>query len=328
MRVALITAPGVPDNLVVEERPEPVATAGEVLIDVAYCGCNFADTMLRRGTYPHKLAYPLIPGFEIAGRVLALGQGVAGFAVGDRVGAFVEPGGGYAERCVADVRRVFHLPDEVSFAVAAGFPIQGMTAWHMLHTLGQVQKGQTVLIHAIGGGVGLFLTQIAVHAGARVIGTVGSAPKAERPLAYGAERVVVRGEEDFTKAVLEFAGEDGVDLVLDSLGAETLDRSFGVVKKLGHVISYGEAEGRPYANLWERIVPRSLTFTRFHVGHIAHGAEVQHRCIAALLDGIRAGWLKVPIEGVFPLHEAAAMHDRLESRTVAGKLVLEVQKLA
>src|SRR5271163_962969 len=137
----------------------------------------------------------------------------------------------------------------------------------MLHTIYGIAPGETVLINAVGGGVGLFTTQLAVKAGARVIGTVGTPGKEKRALEYGAERVVVKNE-DFEQAVLDFTGGRGVDLAIDSLGATMLDRTFNVVRKLGHVISIGEAEGQPVLNIRERILPRSQTFTRLHIGHV------------------------------------------------------------
>jgi NADPH:quinone reductase len=184
-----------------------------------------------------------------------------------------------------------------------------------------------VLINAIGGGVGLACTQLAVHAGARVIGTTGTPGKERRALAYGAERVVLTSREDFEKAVLDFSAGKGIDLAIDSYGATMLDRTFNVVKKLGHIISIGEAEGQPFKNIRERILPRSQTFTRLHLGHVEQGSAAWKAGIAHVLEGITAGWLKVPIEGVFALAEAAAMHRRLEGRHVSGKLLLQTHDI-
>ena len=137
-------------------------------------------------------------------------------------------------------------PDAIPFDVGAALVVQPMTGYHMLHTLHRLEPGETVLINAIGGGVGLFTTQLAVKAGARVIGTVGTPGKEKRALEYGAERVVITTKEDFEKAVLDFGGGRGVDLAIDSLGATMLDRTFNAVRKLGHIISIGEAEGQPF----------------------------------------------------------------------------------
>lgn len=322
MRVAVITSPGGQDNLVIEERPDPQPGPGEVLVAVAYAGCNWADTMLRKGTYPHPTTYPLVPGFEVSGRVAAIGPGVESVKEGDRVAAYVEHGGGYAELCVVGAESLIPLPDGVGLDAGAAFPIQGLTSWHMIHTIGGTKPGDTVLVHAIGGGVGLFCTQVAVHAGAQVIGTVGTPGKERRALELGATRVVDRGEEDFVAVALEMTGGRGVDLVLDSLGATTLDRSFDAVRPLGKVVSYGEAEGDPFKNIRERLLPKSLTFTRFHLGHVDRTSALWRAGVEAMLGGIVEGWLEVPIERVFPFEQAGAMHAALESRQVSGKLLL------
>ena len=194
----------------------------------------------------------------------------------------------------------------------------------MLHTIYGVAPGETVLINAIGGGVGLFTTQLAVKAGARVIGTVGTPGKEKRALEYGAERVVITRDEDFEQAVLDFTQRRGVDLAIDSLGATMLDRTFNVVRKLGHIISIGEAEGQPFKNIRERILPRSQTFTRMHLGHIDADSKAWKDGVKHITAGVVDGWLKVPIARVFPMEKAADMHRFIESRQAAGKLLLKI----
>ena len=194
----------------------------------------------------------------------------------------------------------------------------------MLHTIYGVAPGETVLINAIGGGVGLFTTQLAVKAGARVIGTVGTPGKEKRALEYGAERVVITRDEDFEQAVLDFTQRRGVDLAIDSLGATMLDRTFNVVRKLGHIISIGEAEGQPFKNIRERILPRSQTFTRMHLGHIDADSQAWKDGVKYVTAGVVDGWLKVPIARVFAIEKAADMHRYIESRQAAGKLLLKI----
>jgi NADPH:quinone reductase len=320
LRAIVIDAPGVKSNLRVGEAPRPIPGPGEVLIDVAYCGCNFADTMIVNGTYPHPKGYPIIGGLEVSGRITALGPGVIGPKVGDRVAAFLEEAGGFADQCVVQVERLIPIPADMGLDIAAAFPIQALTAWHLSAT----KPGDVILIHAIGGGVGLFATQLAVRAGATVIGTVGTKGKEARALGYGAAKVVNREEEDFVEAVASFTSGRGVDKVLDSTGASILDRSFSVIRKFGHVVSFGEAEGRPFPNLWERLVAKSLTFTRFHLGHADFSSAVWRHSIDAVVGGIMDGSLKVPLEETFPFTEAGAMLQRLASRQVAGKLILAV----
>lgn len=323
MKAVVIHATGGPEQLTRTELPDPAPGPGEVLLEVAYAGCNWADTQVRLGIYPHPMTYPMVLGFEVSGTIAALGPGVLGVKIGDRVAAFPEKGGAYAEKCVASAAGLIVLPDGIALDTAAAFPIQALTAYHMLWTIyGGVGPGDTVLVNAIGGGVGLMCTQLAVHAGATVIGTTGTPGKEARALAYGAARVVLMTAEDFEAVVLDLTGGKGVDLAIDSYGATMLDRTFGVVKKLGHVISIGEAEGQPFKNIRERILPRSQTFTRLHLGHVDQGSPEWTAGVEHVLDGILAGWLKVAIEGVFPLAEAADMHRRIEGRHVAGKLLL------
>jgi NADPH:quinone reductase len=324
MRAILITAPGVENNLSIVEVQEPSPGPGQALIDVAYGGCNFADTMIAKGTYPHPKGYPIVAGLEISGRIAALGPGVDGVAVGDRVAAFSEEAGGFAERCVVPAERLARIPDAMSLEVAATFPIQALTAWHMLHNVSVTKPGDFILLHAIGGGLGLFATQLAVKAGATVIGTVGTRAKEKRALEYGAALVVNRQDEDFVAAVMTFTRGRGVDKLIDSTGASILDRSFACIRKLGHVVSYGEAEGRPLPNLWERLVARSLTFTRFHLGHVDFGSDKWRRSLDEVVGGIAERRLKVHIEAVFPFEQAGEMLDRLSSRQVSGKLILAV----
>ena len=163
-------------------------------------------------------------------------------------------------------------------------------------------------------------TQLAAHAGARVIGTTGTPGKEKRALEFGASRVVITSQEDFEKAVLDFTGGKGVDLAIDSYGATMLDRTFNVVRKLGHVISIGEAEGQPFKNIRERILPRSQTFTRLHLGHVDQSSPEWKAGVDHVLSGIAKGWLKVPIEEVFPLTKAADMHRRLPSTEMLRRL--------
>jgi NADPH:quinone reductase len=324
MKAVVIHAPGAAEQLVMAEVPEPSPGPGEVLVDVAYAGCNWADTQIRTGIYPHARSYPLVLGLEISGAVAKLGPGVSGVKIGDRVAAFLEQGGAYAARAVAPANMLMHLPDTIPFDVGAALTVQPLTGYHMLHTIYGIAPGETVLINAIGGGVGLFTTQLAVKAGARVIGTVGTPGKEKRALEYGAERVAVTRNEDFEQAVLDFTNGRGVDLAIDSLGATMLDRTFNVVRKLGHIISIGEAEGPPFKNIRERVLPRSQTFTRLHIGHVDPQSQAWRDSLTYIPRGVVDGWLKVPMAGVFPMEEAAAMHRHLESRQAAGKLVLAI----
>ncbi len=321
MRAVVVDRPGGIEALVVREVPESEAGPDEVLVETAYCGCNWADLQRRQGTYPHPVDYPHIIGREVSGTVAALGADVHGLAVGDRVIA-IPSSGGYAERCIAPARLVSRLPDAVALDVGAAFQVQALTAFHMLHTVRTTAPGETVLVHAAAGGVGLFVIQLAVRAGAAVIGTVGTAGKEAKALDYGAARVVNLNEEDFVAAARDMTDGQGVDLALDSLGAATLDRTFDAVRVLGHIINIGEAEGTPYSNIRERLLPRSQTFTRFSLGTVMDRPDLWRRGMDFVLAALEDGWLDAPIVDRIPFTDAAEAHRRLESRQVAGKLLL------
>lgn len=326
MRAVVLQPPGGEgENMAVRDVATPTPGPGEVLVGVAYGGFNFADTMMRRGIYPHPKGYPLVAGIELSGRVIALGAGVTGVAIGDRVAAFSEDAGGFAQQCVVPVERLVRVPDAMGLDVAAASLIQGLTAWHLLHTVSKTNTGDVLLVHAIGGGVGLYLAQLGALAGARVIGTVGTRGKEQRALEYGAAKVINREDEDFVAAVRAFTQGSGIDKVIDSTGGGILDRSFDLMRNLGHVVSYGEAEGPPFTNLWQRLVSKSLTFTRLHIGHIDPRSAAWAAGVEAVTAAIVDGTLKVPIEGIYPLDEVHAMYARLESRQVAGKLLLQIE---
>ncbi len=325
MRAVLMNAPGgTGETMVVGDVPEPVAGPGQALVAVAYGGLNFADTMMRRGVYPHPKGYPLVAGIEMSGTVAAVGPGVTGLACGDRVAAFCEDAGAFAERCVVPVERLVRIPAAIGLDTAAAFPVQALTAWHLLHTVSTTHKGDTLLVHAVGGGVGLYLTQLGAKAGATVIGTTGTAGKEKRALAYGAARVINRNDNDFVAVTMAFTSGKGVDKIVDLTGGSILDRSFETIRVLGHVVSYGEAEAKPQANLWERLVRKSLTFTRLHIGHIFSTPAAWAEGARQVVDGVASGALAVPIEGVFPLEQVHGMFARLELRQVAGKLLLKI----
>ncbi len=306
--------------------PKPEPAADEVIVAVSHAGLNFADLMMRKGVYPHPKGYPLVAGIELAGTVTAIGTAVEGIDIGTRVAGFSENAGAFAEFCAVPAERLVRLPDDMSFETAAAFLVQGLTAWHLLHTISTTRAGDVVLIHAIGGGVGLYLTQIAKLAGATVIGTVGTVGKEKRALDFGADLVINRTEHNFEDAVLAFTGGNPVDKIVDSTGASILDRSFSLIRPLGHVVSYGEAEGKPFANLWERLVRGSHTFTRLHIGHLDCRSEAWLEGADAVLAHISDGSINVPIEGIFPMNEASTMFDRLASRQVAGKLLLSISR--
>lgn len=325
MRAVVFETPdGAASSTVIKDVDTPIAKADQVLVKVAFAGLNYADLMMRSGIYPHPKGYPLVAGLELSGTVHAVGEGVNDIKVGDRVAAFSEDAGAFAQFCAVPAERIIKLPDGMGFDVAAAFYVQALTAWSLLHTVSTTKVGDVILVHAIGGGVGLYLTQLAKAAGAHVIGTVGTPGKQQRALAFGADIVVNRAEADFVDAAMTFTNGRGVDKIVDSTGATILDRSFDAIRPLGHVVSYGEAEGPPLANLWEQLVAKSLTFTRMHIGHLDYHSEPWKRGVSTVLGAITDGTLQVPIEGAYAFEDVNKMFDTLASRQLAGKVVLNV----
>ena len=327
MKAAMVDQPGGLDTILIREVDIPQPGPGQVLIKVSYCGCNWADTQMREGIYPHKTTYPLILGMEVAGEVVDVGPNVSHPQPGQRITAMVE-GGGYANFCVASAGLATVVPEGLPMASAAAYPVQGLTAYHMLYTVGRISDGDTVLVHASGGGVGLFVTQLAVRAGATVIGTVGTSGKEEKPLAYGATQVINLKEGNFAEQVLDLTQGKGVDLAIDSLGATTLDKTFSAVRMLGHLINIGEAEGQPIENIRQRCLVRSQTFTRFHLGHVMEIPSLWKDGNDFVLDALIAGWLDPTIVEIFPLEQARQMHERIEDRSNSGKLLLQADPSA
>ena len=326
MRAVVVEQPGGLEELHLTEVSEPVPGPGAAQIRIAFAGCNWSDIQKRQGVYPDPVDYPVILGAEVSGIVSAVGRGVRNCRVGDRVAAIVGPhfAGGFAEVCVTDSRYVMPLPSGMSLKLGAAFPVVALTAYHLLHSAHRLRKGETVLIHAIGGAVGLMLTQMAVRKGAKVIGTVGTPAKAAAPLAHGACVVVDTNRDDFVEAALEFTNGRGVDLVIDSLGADVLPRSFDALRTYGRVINIGEAAGYPDFDIRPKLYERSTSLAGFELHHARPGSPRWARGVRYVLDGLAGGWLEVPVQGTYRLDDVRAAQRRLEGRGVAGKVLLEV----
>lgn len=327
MHALVLPGTGGPDIFEWTEIETPTFKENEVRIAVRYAGMNWGDIQKRLGTYPDPINYPAVIGLEVSGTIDALGAAVRGLYVGQPVAAITGPRmlGGYAEYCVVPAEYVIALPASVSLETAAAMPAASITAWHLLNTAYRFRRGETILIHAIGGAVGLMLTQLASAKGALVIGTVGSADKAMRPLSYGAAHVIDRSRQDFVAEVMHLTKGRGADLVIDSLGADILERSFDALKPFGRIINIGEAAGEPHFNIRAKLYQRSTSLAGFEFLHAQPGSAVWRRGTKAILAGLSDGNLNIPIEAILPLHEGGRAHQMLESRKVSGKLLLKVQ---
>jgi len=323
MRAIVVRAFGAPEVLVPEEIPRPEPGAGQVLVRIHSAGVNFADTERRRELY-QAVELPWVPGSEGAGVVEAVGPEVDADLVGRRVAVFGHPSettGTYAEWVAADRDRVLPLPEAIGFDTGAAFLAQGLTAWHLLHTATSLRAGQTVLVHAAAGGVGLLLVQLARRAGARVFGTVSSLEKAQRVEEAGGEPLLYG--DDLALALTEATDGKGIDLVLDSVGRATQAVSFAALGRFGHLLFFGESSGAPAPFEPDHLYDRSISIGAFTLWDVLRGSSLEAES-GGLVEAVADGSLKLTIGGTWPLAEASEAHRALESRATVGKVLLRV----
>jgi NADPH2:quinone reductase len=315
-----IHATGGPETLRVDDIPVPAPAAGEVRIRVEAAGLNFIDTYQRSGLYAVPLPFTL--GAEIAGIVSAVGAGVTEFIPGDRV-ATAKASGGYAAEALAPAAHIVKIPAGVTTSTAAALMLQGLTAHYLVTDTFALKAGDSALIHAAAGGVGLLLVQLAKRRGARVIATVGTEEKVALARAAGADEVVVYTREPFTAAARNFTGGRGVDVVYDAVGKDTFTGSIDSLRPRGMLVSFGNASGPvpPFAPLL-LAQKGSLFFTRPTLVHYTQtSAELRART-DELFGAVLAGMLQVRIGATFKLTAAAEAHRALESRNTTGKVLL------
>ncbi|MGH7924072.1 MAG: quinone oxidoreductase family protein [Candidatus Binatus sp.] len=320
MKTIVFEKLGGPEVMKIAEVPKPEVKPGMVLIKVRAAGINFADTLFRQGQYLMQPKLPDTPGLEAAGEIEAVGAGVTALKPGQRVAALGSKM--YAEYALAPAAQVISIPDPLSFEHAAAFPVQVLTAWHMLHTSHQTGRGQTVLVHSAAGGVGIVAVQIAKAAGARVIGTVSSAGKAALVKEYGADDVINYATHDFAVEANRLTGGRGVDLILDAVGATTLDKGLTCLAPFGHLILYGRSGGPPEPLNLFRLFEKSIKVSGFVLYTVSAVPDAMRRGIEESFRLIAEGKLKLLVGKAFPLAQAAEAHQFMESRQSTGKLVL------
>jgi NADPH2:quinone reductase len=322
MRAIVVSAFGDPEVLKLEEVPRPVPARGEVLVRLHRIGVNFSDTERRRGLY-RGLALPWIPGGEGAGVVEEVGEGADPSLPGERV-AFWAPSssGAYAESAVVPEGFLFRLGDRLSFDQGAALPLQGLTTYGVVHLAAGVREGQTVLLHAAGGGIGLLAVQRILRAGARVLGVVSTEEKAEAVRRMGGEPLL-QGD-DLLERVLAATGGSGVDVVLDSVGRATQDLSLATLAPFGHLVFFGDASGPPLPIDPDRLYEKCLKVSAFGL-YMDLGSETWQAARRDLLRWVEEGALRLTISRVLPLSETAEAHRLLESRKVVGKMLLAVE---
>ncbi len=320
MKAIRIEGFGGPDALRLADVPVPSAGPGQIVVRVEAAGVNFIDVYHRTGLYPNPL--PLVPGMEGAGVVAALGPGVSLFREGDRV-AWANVLGSYAEHVLLAADRAVAVPLGLRADTAAAAMLQGMTAQYLCTSTYPLKKGDTCLVHAAAGGVGLLLVQMAKRRGARVIGTVGTEAKAVLAREAGADEIILYAQEDFLGEVKRLTGGRGVDVVYDSVGKTTAEKSLDCLVARGMMVFYGNASG-PVPPIDPLVLSRkgSLFLTRPSLVHyIADRASLEARA-ADVLGDAAAGRLKVRIDRIYPLAEAAEAHRALEGRQTTGKVLL------
>lgn len=312
---------GESSTLLAEEVEVGFPGVGELRIRQTAIGVNFHDVYVRSGLYK-TLALPGIPGIEAAGVVEDVGEGVSGFSIGDRVGYVTGGYGGYASERLLPAEIAVKLPDGVDELTAATSLLKGLTVDMLIRQVHQIKAGDTILVHAAAGGVGRLLCQWANHIGATVIGTVGSAQKANVARNSGCKHVVLYREENFVERVREFTSDRGVDVVYDSVGKDTFSGSLDCLAMLGHLVNFGQASGNPAPLEIAQLARGSFRLSRpivFHyLGDRKRYVDMADNLFSALRDGV----LDVEPGKTFALAEASAAHEHLESRQASGPLVL------
>ncbi len=325
MTAIAIRAPGGPEMLVPEQRPLPTPGPGEILVKVAAAGVNRPDVMQRLGLYPPPKGAPDIPGLEIAGTVVACGEGVTRWRIGDKVTALVV-GGGYAQYCVAVEGHALPIPSALTAVEAAAIPETFFTVWHNVFERGGLKAGETLLAHGGSSGIGTTAIQLAKNFGARVIVTAGSADKCEACRKLGADLAIDYRAQDFVAATKEATAGKGADVILDIVGGEYVERNYEAAAVEGRIVQIA-FQGSPKA---------TVSFMRLMLKRLHHtGSTLRSRsnedkaAIARAIEAkvwplVASAKVRPVIDSTFPLTEAAAAHARMESSQHIGKIVLVV----
>ncbi|MCW2527695.1 MAG: qor [Pseudonocardiales bacterium] len=323
VRAVVITRPGPPEVLQVQEVPDPSPGAGEVVIDVLASAINRADLLQRQGKYPPPPGASEYPGMECSGRISALGDGVVGWEIGQEVCALLA-GGGYAEKVAVPADHLMPVPSGISLLDAAALPEVTCTVWSMVFERGALQPGEVFLVHGGSSGIGTMAIQLAHRHGARVFTTAGSERKLEFCRSLGAELAINYREEDFVEQVL--AHSEGADVILDNMGASYLGRNVNALARDGRLVVLGMQGGvKGELNLGELLTKRAtVTAASLRARTSADKGRIVNSTVAAVWPAIEAGEVRPVIDRVLPLDQAAAAHDLLESSDHIGKVLLQI----
>jgi NADPH2:quinone reductase len=320
MNAIQVKRAGGPEVLELVDLPVPEAKGADTVVKIVAAGVNFIDVYYREGRY--KAVMPFVPGQEAAGDVVAVGPDVRNVKVGDRV-AYTMVLGSYAEYAVVAADRLVKIPAAVSYEQAAAAMLQGMTAHYLCHDTYPLKKGETALVHAAAGGVGLLLVQMAHTIGARVIGTVSTQEKAKLAHDAGADDVILYTQADFEAEARRLTGGAGVDVVYDSVGKTTFEKGLNILRPRGYMVLFGGSSGAvPPFDLIQLSQKGSLYVTRPTLTHYVATREDLEMRAGAVFKMIGAGKLTLRIAHTYPLKNAAQAHRDLEGRRTTGKLLL------
>ena len=320
MKAIQVRQVGGPEALKLVELPVPEPKANEAVVKIVAAGVNFIDVYFREGRY--KAVTPFVPGQEGAGEVVAIGREVTDVKVGDRV-AYAMAQGSYAEYSAVPADRLVKVPPGVSYQQAAAAMLQGMTAHYLSHSTYPLKKGETALVHAAAGGVGLLLVQMAHNLGARVIGTASTEEKAKLAREAGADEVILYTQTDFEVETKRLTDGKGLEVVYDSVGKTTFEKGLNVLRPRGYMVLFGGSSGAvPPFDPILLSQKGSLFVTRPSLAHYAITREELEMRAGALFGMIVAGKLKLRIAHSYPLQDAAQAHRDLEGRQTTGKLLL------
>jgi NADPH2:quinone reductase len=320
MKAIQVQQVGGPDAMLLADIPVPEPKPNEALVKIAAAGVNFIDVYFREGRY--KAAIPFVPGQEAAGDVVSVGNAVTGLKPGDRV-AYAMVQGSYAEYAAVPADRLVKIPEAVSYLQAAAAMLQGMTAHYLSYSTYPLKKGETALVHAAAGGVGLLLVQMARNIGARVVATVSTDEKAQLARGAGADEVILYTQTDFEAETKRLTAGRGVDVVYDSVGKTTFEKGLNVLRPRGYMVLFGGSSGAvPPFDLIQLSGKGSLFVTRPTLGHYVLTREELEMRANAVFGMIATRTLRLRVEHTYPLKDAAQAHRDLEGRKTTGKLLL------
>ncbi|ANU16037.1 alcohol dehydrogenase [Planococcus maritimus] len=323
MKVVKFEEYGGPEVLQYTESEQPKPKAHEVLIEVKAVGVNYADTARREGKYVVPTELPYIPGSEAAGVVVETGSEVTRFKAGDRVVALIESAA-YAEYAAIPEQVLTPVPEGVSFEEAVALPLQGLSAYHILKTMGRLEPGETVLIHAAAGGVGTIAVQLAKLFGAgKIIATASTEEKLFHAEKMGATHLVNYSEEGWVQRVKEITEGKGVDVALEMVGGSVFNETLKTLAPFGRLVIFGAASGEQAVFAPGQLMKRNQSVIGFFLPQIMRNQELFQKSFQELLEYMNNGQLKLTIGGAYPLEQAADVHKLLQSRKTIGKLVLK-----